>query len=239
MVTLRLSAFARKSSSETGHHPLINFPRHAYVVEVVFTNKIEFSSLVEIKDLASFDLGGLAGVDSQRPGDVVETDMTLGAQPPAMHRVEDTSDVVFTEVDERPHLDGMRQTALKNEWKIETDDVVTDKFVAIRVEILHEINKFLERFLFFLFVTVFVDAKHVLTRFRPEFGKLKTRNWTDMKGNRQHPPRSRAQRAERVATFFLRGNVFEIALLLFDTHVAEADETFELRPDTFAEIRQG
>ncbi len=73
--------------------------------------------------------------------------------------------------------------------------------------------------------------------FRSETGKLQTRNRSDVKRDRKHAARSRAQRAERVATLFFGGDVFEIALLLFDAHVAESHQSLELWSDAFAKVR--
>src|SRR5262249_21370083 len=92
--------------------------------------------------------------------------------------------------------------------------------------------------LFILFVAVLVDAKHVLARCGPEVRKLQTRNRVHLKRNTKHAAGGGAQCAERVTALFFGGDVFEITLLLFDAHVAESCEAFELRADSFAEVRQ-
>src|SRR5215208_912217 len=132
----------------------------------------------------------------------------------------------------------MRQTALKNERQIEADDVVADEFITVRVEIFHEVDELLQCWLFVLLITLFVDSKHMLVDGGTEFRKLQTRDRTDVKRKRQHSSGSRAQRAERVAALFLRGNVFEVTLLLFDAHIAEPHRTLELWPHSFTKVRQ-
>src|ERR1051326_5469594 len=78
-----------------------------------------------------------------------------------MHRVENAARIVIGEVHERPCRERVCEAALKNKWEIEADDVVADEFVAIRIEILHEVQKILERFLFVLFIAVLIDTKHM------------------------------------------------------------------------------
>src|SRR5262249_39951250 len=126
------------SATEARGHPFVDLARHTHVVEIVFANQIQFSGLVKIEHFASFNLGGLARIDSERPRDVVETDVTSRAQPPTMHRVEHAAHVVIAEIHERSHLDRVHQTTLKNERKIEADDVVPDELVAVGVEVFHE-----------------------------------------------------------------------------------------------------
>src|SRR6185503_12950233 len=75
-------------------------------------------------------------------------------------------------------------------------------------------------------------------RSRAETRKLQPRNRPNVQRDRQHASGSRAQRAQFVAAFFFRGDVFEIALLLFETHRAETELSLELRADAFAETRQ-
>src|SRR6478672_1649868 len=74
--------------------------------------------------------------------------------------------------------------------------------------------------------------------FGPKTRKLQTRNRPDVHRDREHATRRRTQRAQRVATFFFRGDVFEVTLLLLDPHIAEAHLAFELWPDAFAKIGQ-
>ena len=57
---LRMKSFKPWLSSKTCNHPLIDLSSHADIVEVVFANKVQLTGLIEIKDLAAFDLGGLA-----------------------------------------------------------------------------------------------------------------------------------------------------------------------------------
>src|SRR2546425_10870669 len=127
------------SPPKTRHHTLVDFPRHAHVVEVVFANLQELSGLIEIEDAAAFDIGGLAGFEPQCPGDVVETDAApANAQPPRAPCVGKSPNIVFAEVHERSGCNVVRETALKDEGQIETNDVVADKFVAFEVEIGHQ-----------------------------------------------------------------------------------------------------
>src|SRR6185369_2370898 len=223
---------------EARDHALVDLARHANVVEVVLADEIEFARLVEIKDLAAFHIRSLTRLDPERPSDVIETDVPLRAEPPAMHRVENTTHVVLTQVHERSRLDRVREAALKDERQIETDDVVSHELVTIGIEVLHHRQEILKRFLLVLFVTVLVDTKHVLAVFRTKPGKLQTRNRTNVQRDRQHTTRRSAQRTERVATFFFRRNVFEIPLLLLDAHVAKPHRALELRPDSFAKVGQ-
>src|SRR4029078_2530113 len=133
-------------------------------------DEIEPPGLVEIKNFAAFNVRSLARLDPECPRDVVKTDVPLRAQPPAMHRVENTAHVVFTQIHKRPRLDRMREAALKDERQIESDDVVSDELVTIGIEVLHHLQKLLQRFLLVLFVTVLVDTKHVLAVFGSEPG---------------------------------------------------------------------
>src|ERR1043165_2114487 len=75
--------------------------------------------------LARFALRSLALLDSQRPRNIVKTDVTPRAEPPAMHRVENSTHVVVTKIHERPRLQRVSETALKHKRQIETNDVVS------------------------------------------------------------------------------------------------------------------
>src|SRR5215213_110855 len=158
-----------------------------------------------------------------------------------MHRVKHTADVVLTKIHEWSGLNCVREAALEDERQIEADDVVSHELVTVTIEVFHHGQEILQRFLLVLFIAVLVDAKHVLAFFRTEAGKLQTRNRPDVQRDREHATRSGAQRAESVATFFLGGDVFKVALLLLDAHVAEPDRALELWADSFAEVgyRQG
>jgi len=68
---LRMKSFKRRLSSKTCNHPLIDLSGYANVVEVVFANKLELTSLIKIKDLAAFHFGCFARFDAERPGEVV------------------------------------------------------------------------------------------------------------------------------------------------------------------------
>src|SRR6185369_5983329 len=135
---VKLCALAGNLSSKTRYHPLVNLARHAHVVEVVFANQIEATGLVEIKHLAAFDFGSLARLDPEGPRNVVETDVTPRAEPPAMHCVEDSTHVVITKIHKRSRLERVSETALKHKRQIESDDVVPDELVTVTIEILHE-----------------------------------------------------------------------------------------------------
>ena len=100
--------------TEARDHAFVDLARHADVVEIVFTNLIEFARLIQVKHLASLDVRRLARLNSERSGNVVKTDVALCAQPPAMHRVEDAADVVLTKIHKRPRLDRMREAALED-----------------------------------------------------------------------------------------------------------------------------
>src|ERR1043165_207544 len=176
---------------KTRDHPLVNLARNAHVVEVVFANQIETSGLVKVKHLAAFDLRSLARLDSQRPRNIVKTDVTPRAEPPAMHRVENSTHVVVTKIHERPRLQRVSETALKHKRQIETNDVVSDELVTIGIEILHEHQEILKRLLLVFFGAVFVDPEDVFASFGTETWKLQPRNRTDMKRDRQHAARSR------------------------------------------------
>src|SRR6185369_9784945 len=126
-------------AAETGDHAFVDLARDAHVVEIVFADQIELAGLVKIEDLAAFDVGSLARFDTQRPRDVVKTDVSPRAQPPAMHRVEDAAHVIVAEIHEWACLERVRQAALKDERQIETDNVMTDELIAIRIEILHQV----------------------------------------------------------------------------------------------------
>src|SRR6185369_5284110 len=126
-----------KLSSEARYHALVDLARHADVVEVVLADEIESPRLVEIKDLAAFHVRSLARLDPERPRNVVKTDVPLRAQPPAMHRVENTAHVVLAQVHKRPRLDRVRATALKDERQIEADDVMPHELVTIGIEVFH------------------------------------------------------------------------------------------------------
>src|SRR5215211_5754987 len=110
-----------------------------------------------------------------------------------MHRVEHAAYVVLGEIYKRAGVERVCQAALKDKRKIETDNVVTDELVAIGIEVLHQVQKILERLFFVLLVAVLVDAKHVLARLRPEIGKLQTRNRADVQRDRKHPSRRGAE----------------------------------------------
>src|SRR6266536_5259072 len=58
------------SRAETRHHPFINLPRDAHVVQIIFTDLSEFTSLIQLEDAAAFDFRSFARFDPQRPCDV-------------------------------------------------------------------------------------------------------------------------------------------------------------------------
>src|SRR5260370_10819537 len=148
------------SPPKARHHPPVEFPRHAHIVEVVFATLQELPGLIEVEDAAAFDVCGLAGFKPQCPGDVVEADATPAiAQLPGAHRVENSPNIVFAEVHERSGRNIVRETALKDEGQIETNDVMSDKFIAFDVEIRHQREKVFERLSFALFVAFFVYAE--------------------------------------------------------------------------------
>src|SRR6266581_2831418 len=74
------------SATETRHHPFINLPRDAHVVQIVFTDLCEFAGLIQLEDAAAFDFRSFARFDPQRPRDVVERDAIAAPQPPGAHR---------------------------------------------------------------------------------------------------------------------------------------------------------
>src|SRR2546429_186544 len=169
------------SPSKTLHYPLVNLPRQAHIVEVVFANLQKLSGLIEIEDAAAFDVCGLAGFKPQCPGDVVEADATPAiAQPPGAHRVEHSANIVFAEVHERSGCNVVCETALKDEGQIETNDVVSDKFIAFDVEIRHQREKVFERLSFALFVAFLVYAECMFDLIACQAFDLKPRNWTNV-----------------------------------------------------------
>src|SRR6185369_17786328 len=115
-----------------------------------------------------------------------ETDKTFCAQPPAVHRVENSARRVVGEIHKRTRLERVRKAALKDERQIEADDVVAHELVAIAIEVLHEVQKILKRLHLVFFVAVPIDAKHVLARFDGETGNLKTRNSADVQRDAKH-----------------------------------------------------
>src|SRR5512145_333931 len=115
---------ARTSSSKTRHHSLINLPRHSNIVEVVFTDILKPTCLVQIKNFASFDVGSFTRFNSKCPRKIVETYAASSiSEPPLAHGVEHATNVVVCQVDERPRRDAIHQTSLKDKRQIETDDV--------------------------------------------------------------------------------------------------------------------
>ena len=46
----------QKLSSKAGDHSFVNLSRHAYVVEIVLADEVEFTCLVEIEDFAALDV---------------------------------------------------------------------------------------------------------------------------------------------------------------------------------------
>src|SRR5882724_7903196 len=110
----RVYGITKSSTAEATHHALVNFARDSHVVEIVFANKVESSGLVEIENFAAFNLGRLAGLNSQGPGDVVEANPPPVAQPPMSHCVEYSANVVVAEIHKRPRRDAVHQAALEN-----------------------------------------------------------------------------------------------------------------------------
>ena len=106
------------------------------------------------------------------------------------------------------------------------------------VKIFHEVEKREQRFFLVLLVAVCVDAKDVFALALLDSPKSKPGNRSFMNGDGKYAARSGAQRSELIAAFFFGGDVFEVALLLFEAHVAELQQLFELRPDAFAKVRQ-
>src|SRR5215213_11561141 len=133
-----------------------------------------------------------------------------------MHRVEDAAHVVLGEIHERARRERMYEGALKDERKIETDDVVADELVTVRIEVFHEVQKRLKRLFLVLLVAVLIDSEDVFARLRSEIRKLETRNRADVQRSGEYAAGSGTESAECVATFFFGGDVFEISLLLFD-----------------------
>src|SRR5882762_8911649 len=124
-----------KLSPETFDKALVHSARHTHVVQVVFANLGEPAGLIEIENFAAFDLAGLARFNSQSPGNVVETDAVATAEPPPLHRVEHSTDVVFAQVDRRPGGDVIHQAALIDKRQVKTDNVVADDFIALQIKI--------------------------------------------------------------------------------------------------------
>src|SRR5215510_8765797 len=92
-------------TTEAGDHAFVDLSRHAHVVEVVFADQIELARLVKIKNFAAFDLGRLARLNTECPGDVVKADEPFRTEPPTMHRVENAARSVIGEIYERARLE--------------------------------------------------------------------------------------------------------------------------------------
>src|SRR5213593_175265 len=122
------------SAPETRDHPFVNLPRHPHIIQIVFANFSELAGLIQFKYPAAFDVGGLARFNSQRPGNVVQTDTpTAITQPPRPHRVECALDIKVAQVDEWFDGDVVHQTSLKDERQVKSNDVVTDDEIAVGI----------------------------------------------------------------------------------------------------------
>src|SRR6266545_3388985 len=164
--------------SKTPNHPFVNLARNSHVIEVVLANLRELSRLVELENFAAFCRRCLARFDTQRPGDVVETHKSFRAQPPRMHCVEYSPNPVFSEIDYRPGRNAMDQAALEDKRQIESEEVVPDKFVGIRIEGLHVVEKSQQRFFFVLLFSVMIDAEHALSFALLDSAKVEARHRT-------------------------------------------------------------
>src|SRR2546421_6114197 len=67
---------------------------------------------------------------------------------------------------------------------------------------------------------------------------LKSWYRSDVHGDRKHAARSCIQRTELVNALFFRGNVFQITLLLFQSHETKLQFLLKLRPDAIAKSRK-
>ncbi len=101
-------------SSKAAHHALINLSRDADVVQIVFADLSQFVCGVHLENFAALSFRGFTGLNPQSPGDVVQAYKAPRAQPPVMHRVEDSPHPVITEIDERLRRDAMNQAALED-----------------------------------------------------------------------------------------------------------------------------
>ena len=129
-------------SPKTRDHPLVNFPRHAHVVEIVFADLRQACPPDTDQTPCCLRPRLFCSIRFPGPRDVVKTHATTAiAQPPLPHRVENAAHVVLTEIHERSSRDAVHQTALKNKRQIETDDVVADEFVDFRIEAFMNFKK--------------------------------------------------------------------------------------------------
>jgi hypothetical protein len=114
---------------KTLNHALINLSRQADIVKVIFANQVELARLIKIKNFAAFHLGRLARFDPKCPCNIIKTNVPLRTEPPTMHGVEHSANVVFAKVYEGSHLHSLHQTSLEDKRQIETNYVVTDQFI--------------------------------------------------------------------------------------------------------------
>src|SRR5439155_17010125 len=97
-------------------------PHDPHVVEVVLAYLRELARLIKLENFAAFRGGRLARLDTQRPGAVVEADVSLRAQPPMVHRVKHSPHPILTEIDQRPRGNAMHQAAFEDKRTIEAGD---------------------------------------------------------------------------------------------------------------------
>src|SRR2546428_10285952 len=122
----------------------------------------------------------------------------------------------------------MHQAPLKDERQIEANNVVAYQFIGLHIEAAHKPEKVTQRLLLFLLITFRVDAKGVFTLAHLHAFEFESRYATNMHCDAKDPSRSRAQRSELVAALLFGRDVFEISLLLLQTHVAKPEGALEL-----------
>src|SRR5712691_10163783 len=143
-----------------------------------------------------------------------------------------------SEIDERPHGNAVDKASLKHKRKVETENVVADYLVGVAIKLLHKNEKFAQCLFLFLFIAFRVNAKNVFTLALRKASELHSRYRASMNSNGQNPSRSGAQCAELVAALLFGRDVFQISLLLLQTHVAQPHGALELEANSFAETRK-
>src|SRR5882724_5058603 len=103
------------------------------------------------------------------------------------HRVKHTAHTVVTKIHERSKSNVIDQATLKNEWKVETQDVVTYNFVRLTIEIIKQLQKLTQGLDFGLFVTCGIDAERIFSLRSRNVAELGPGHEADVHGDREHP----------------------------------------------------
>src|SRR6185295_17210667 len=184
------------------HDSFIHLPRHAHVVQVVFSNLSKPSGLIQLEHPASLDFICLARRNSERPRQIIERHSIPRAKPPAMHRVVHASHVELRQIHKRTNRDVVDETSLKDERQIEPDDVMPDDLVNLGIKALHQRQEVSQCFLFTLLLSVRVNTEDVFAFEALDSFDLDPGHRADVNGNRQYTSRRRRERAKFESPLF-------------------------------------